>query len=152
MENIIQEANGNSKWNISVGHYLAVVALLYGQLFHIAEFVAYIFIFHQLYSHNEIMTNDILGLSEKAMNKRHKKNVISFGGQFATFLIEMCLLIRGFVSFATPRSLKEHLGLWPIELLFFSNFFERIINTITFILASPELRWHFIEKVFNFLK
>ena len=158
MEKILQELNGKSTWEISVGHCFTLVAAVCIQIFCIAEFIAYILLFHHLYSHNENMTsfnkpdlNINLGLSRKSMNKRHKKNIISFVGQFVAFLLEIIFLIAFFLfqNEAFRAFLKQHFGLWPEDFMFIFNVALKALNTITFILASPELRRYFMEKVFD---
>ena len=155
MEKILQEINGNSEWKISVGFFFITVAVGYMQVFCFAEFIVYIFLFYQLYSHNEIMTicnkQDLdinLGLSRKAMNKRHKKNIISFVGQFLTFLIEMFLTILLILIHIeeVKTFLKQYLGLFPTDLIFIISNTKKAITTITFIIESPELRRYFMEN------
>ena len=158
MEEILRKLNGKSTWDISVGKYFTLVAAVCIRIFCIAEFIAYIILFHHLYTHNENMTsfnkpdlNINLGLSRKSMNKRHKKNIISFVGQFGAFLLEIFLLIcvilfkiKVFRDF-----LKQYFGLWPEDILYTFFVAFKALNTITFILASPELRRYFMEKVFD---
>ena len=88
------------------------------------------------------------GLSRKSMNKRHKKNIISFVGQFCAFLLEIIFLIVLILSKtkAFRDFLKQYFGLWPEEIMYTFNVAFKALNTITFILASPELRKYFMEK------
>ena len=100
MGNILLMASGKSPLEISTGIHVITVSFFYIQVFCIAEFFAYIFLFYQLYIHNENMAtfnkqdlNINEEVSRKAINKRHQKNIISLAGQFGAFLIEIFLLI-----------------------------------------------------------
>ena len=89
-----------------------------------------------------------LGLSRKVMKTRHKKNITSFVGQFLTFLIEMFLTILLILIHIeeVKTFLKQHLDLFPTDLIFIISNTKKAITTITFIIASPELRRYFMEK------
>ena len=158
MEHILQEIQGKSTWEISVGYYITLVVGGYLSIFCVAEFIAYISLFHHLYKHNENMTtfnkddlNINTELSKKAMNKRHKKNIISFVGQFGTFMIEiLAMIILTILQIKVIQVFfKQYLGLWPQDLLFIAAYVFKALNTVTFIVASPELRRYFIEKIFK---
>ena len=158
MENILLMGNGKSTFDIFTGYYFHVVTMLYTQIFSIAEFLAYIFLFYHLYSHNENMTTfnkqnlDVnQETSRKAINKRHQKNIISLVGQFGSFTMETFLLIIMilFQSEDIKNLIKHYFGLKVTDLMFVILNTTNAINTMTFILASPELRRYFMEKVFN---
>ena len=102
-------------------------------------------------SFNKPDLNINLGLSRKSMNKRHKKNIISFVGQFVAFLLEIFqLIVLILFKIKVVRDfLKQYFGLWPEDFMFIFNVALKALNTITFILASPELRRYFMEKVFD---
>ena len=158
MENILLMASGKSAFEIFTGYYFLIVALFYTQIFSVAEFLAYIFLFYHLYSHNENMTTfnkqnlDInQETSRKAIDKRHKKNIISLVGQFGAFMMETFLLIVIILiqSKDIENFIKHYLGLKLTDLMYVILNTSNAINTMTFTLASPELRRYFMEKVFN---
>ena len=90
-------------------------------------------------------------LSKKAMNKRHKKNIISFVGQFGAFMIEiLAMIIITILQIKVIQVFfKQYLSLWPQDLLFIAAYVFKALNIVTFIVASPELRRYFIEKIFK---
>ena len=130
--------------------------LFYIQLFGIAEFMAYIILFYHLYVHNENMTtfnkqdlNINQEMSRQSINKRHQKNIISLAGQFGAFLMEISVLIIAiiFQTKTIENFVKQHLGLKLVDLYLTIGHLSKAITTITFILASPELRRYFKEKI-----
>ena len=158
MGNIRLMASGKSPLEISTGIHVLTVSFFYIQVFCIAEFFAYIFLFYQLYIHNENMAtfnkqdlNINEEVSRKAINKRHQKNIISLAGQFGAFLIEKFLLIITiiFQSKSIENFVKQYLGLKMVDLSFIIVHASKAIITMTFISASPELRKYFKEKIVN---
>ena len=156
MGNILIMASGKSALEISTGIHALGIVLFYIQLFGIAEFMAYIILFHHLYVHNENMTtfnkqdlNINQEMSRKAINKRHQKNIISLAGQFGAFLMEIFVLIIAiiFQTKTIENFVKQHLGLKLVDLYLIIGHLSKAITTITFILASPELRRYFKEKI-----
>ena len=159
MGNILIMASGKSALEISTGIHVLGIVLFYIQLFGIAEFMAYIILFHHLYVHNENMTtfnkqdlNINQEMSRQSINKRHQKNIISLAGQFGAFLIEIFLLIIIiiFQSKSIENFVKQYLGLKMVDLSFIIVHASKAIITMTFISASPELRRYFKEKIVNF--
>ena len=88
-------------------------------------------------------------VSRKAINKRHQKNIISLAGQFGAFLMEIFVLIIAiiFQTKTIENFVKQHLGLKLVDLYLIIGYLSKAITTITFILASPELRRYFKEKI-----
>ena len=158
MGNILLMASGKSPLEISTGIHVITVSFFYIQVFCIAEFFAYIFLFYQLYIHNENMAtfnkqdlNINEEVSRKAINKRHQKNIISLAGQFGAFLIEIFLLIITIILQSKPieNFVKQYLGLKMSDLLFIIVHVSKAIIVMMFISASPELRRYFKEKIVN---
>ena len=126
MEQIILEATGISSWRIEFGKNIKTAFVLYIQFFILAEFFAYIFLLHHLYHYNENMKKEqLLGISNEILNGRHKKNVITFFGQFVLFLTQMI------------SSVIWQFGHWEV---YQDVLFGKAIQTVVFILISPELR------------
>ena len=156
MGDILLMASGKSALEISTGKNVIMVTMFYIQIFCIAEFLAYIVLFYHLYIHNENMTNfnkqDLninQEMSRKAINKRHQKNIISLAGQFGAFLIEISILIITFIfqTRTIKNFVEHHSGLKFEDLIFIVVHTSKAIVTITFILASPELRRYFKKKI-----
>ena len=123
MDKIIQEATGKSG---SLPIRLCFIFFL--QSFVLAEFIIYISLFYQLYHHNEdLKKSQLLGISTKSLNQRHKNNIVSFFGQFILFVIELIIT-------ALPQLLGDDSVLIP------AYFISKAIVTVAFILISPELR------------
>ena len=159
MGNIRLMASGKSPLEISTGIHVLTVSFFYIQVFCIAEFFAYIFLFYQLYIHNENMAtfnkqdlNINEEVSRKAINKRHQKNIISLAGQFGAFLIEIFLLIITIIlqSKSFENFVKQYMGLKMADLFFIIFHVSKAIIVMTFISASPELRRYLKEKIVNF--
>ena len=76
----------------------------------LAEFGCYILFFHHLYSHNEgMVTRKILPAIE--VRKRHRKNAITFLGQFYCFLVECAITIGFFYTMHETATVGNRAGL-----------------------------------------
>ena len=94
MDHILQEASRASKWDISVGTNFMTTAIIYIQLIVFLEGIAYVILFKKLHDYNQTAENRNLGLSKETLNRRNRKNIISFVGEFVSFIIESsCSLI-----------------------------------------------------------
>ena len=81
----------------------------------LAEFGCYILFFHHIYSHNErLVTKKVLPVVE--VRKRHRKNAITFLGQFYCFLVECCITIGFIYTMHDSSGPKDRafliIGLW----------------------------------------
>ena len=88
MDHILQEVSGASKWEISIGTNFMTTAIIYIQLIVLLEGIAYVILFKKLHEYNQKAEHRNLGLSKETLNKRNRKNVISFAGEFVSFIIE----------------------------------------------------------------
>ena len=95
-----------------------------------------------------------IALSREAINKRHKKNIITFTGQFFAFLCEMIgyslFFIKDVDNFKNLS--KQYLGLPSHELVPLVALILKSLNTIIFILASPELRRFLFHRILKLPK
>ena len=81
----------------------------------LAEFGCYLFFFYHLYSHDEgMVTRKILPAIE--VRKRHRKNAITFLGQFYCFLVELAITIGFFYTMQETTKVGNRacllVGLW----------------------------------------
>ena len=81
----------------------------------LAEFGCYIFFFYHLYSHDEgMVARKILPAVE--VRKRHRKNAITFLGQFYCFLVELAITIGFFYTMQETAKVGNRacllVGLW----------------------------------------
>ena len=81
----------------------------------LAEFACYLLFFHHMYSHNEgMVTKKILPALE--VRKRHRKNAITFLGQFYCFLVECAITIGFFYTMQDTVKVGNRLfvlvGVW----------------------------------------
>ena len=137
MDHIIQEASsGTTQWSIEVSIKFTNTALFYGQMIIVLELVAYIILFRQLYKYNKKLkqNGNIMQLSNATLNKQKRRNVISFVGQFSSFVVEtfgniILQIIIVFNGSNAGNGLIPPLGISCSAIL-----------VITFFLASPELR------------
>ena len=94
---------------------ISKVALSIPALGVIAEFACYLLFFYHLYSHNEGMgTRKILPVVE--VRKRHRKNAITFLGQFYCFLVECTITLAFFYTMQESSEVGYRacliVGLW----------------------------------------
>ena len=88
MDHILKQASGSSGWEILVGTKFTSTGIFYCQVIITFEVITYIVLFHHLYIHNRNMENRQLGLSKETMKTRRRQNVVTFFGEFASFVIE----------------------------------------------------------------
>ena len=132
MDHILQEASGASKWDLSVGTNFVTTAIIYIQLIVFLEGIAYVILFKKLRDYNQKAKDRNLGLSKETLNRRNRKNVISFVGEFVSFIIESSCTIIAAIAY---NSTNYFVGFIPIIGMVFQ---AGLI--ITFFVASPELR------------
>ena len=133
MAQIIQEASGLSSWQISLNNDFIITLGIYLRLFIFGEFIAYIILFKHLYRYNENLKKDtLLGISNNTLNQRHKKNVITFFGQFVLFVTQIIISI-----------IPKLFGNSEKVLAFM---FSKTVLTIVFILVSSDLRQFCFRK------
>ena len=134
MDHILMKYSGTSDWAISVGTSFTRTVILYCMLIVFVELVAYIILFKQLHTYNQELESKKLGLSKNILSKRKRKNIISFVGEFVTFIIEMVFGIV-FQIVLVFNSANHFSG--------FSHMFGMVVLsalTIVFFMASPELK------------
>ena len=136
MDLIIKMASGTSQWNIDVSINFTIVAIAYLQVLIIFELVAYLILFWHMKRYNENLQRggNLLNISEKALDQRKRKNVITFVGQFACFIVE--IMVSVILQILTVYH-GSNAGNGLVPLIFISS---SAIMTITFIMASPEIR------------
>ena len=126
--------SGTSDWAISVGTSFTRTVILYCMLIVFVELVAYIILFKRLHTYNQEVESKKLGLSKDSLSKRKRKNIISFVGEFVSFIFE---IIFGIVMqlVLVFNSANHFSGFIPI--------FGMLVHsalTIVFFMASPELK------------
>ena len=136
MDHVIKKASGTSQWNIDVSVNFSHVCIAYLQVLIIFELVAYLILFWHMKHYNENLQSfgNLLNISEKALYQRKRKNVITFVGQFACFIVEIVLSV--IVQILTVYH-GSNVGNGLVPLLFISS--SAILST-AFIMASPEIR------------
>ena len=141
MDHIIKKATGTSQWNIDVSVNLTIVSIAYLQLLIIFELVAYLILFWHMKHYNENLQKfgNLLNISEKALYQRKRKNVITFVGQFACFIVE--IVVSVIVQILTVYH-GSNVGNGLVPVLFISS--SAILST-TFIMASPEIRRFYFD-------
>ena len=134
MDHILMKYSGTSDWAISVGTSFTRTVILYCMLIVFVELVAYIILFKQLHTYNQELESKNLGLSKVSLSKRKRKNIISFVGEFATFIIEMIfgIVLQMVLVF---NSANHFSGFIPMI-----GMLVHAALTIVFFLASPELK------------
>ena len=134
MDHILMKYSGTSDWAISLGTSFTRTGIIYCMLIVFFELVAYIILFKQLYTYNQELESKKLGLSKDILSKRKRKNIISFVGEFVSFIIE---IVFGIVL---------QMALVFNSANYFSGFIPMIgmvvhsALTIVFFIASPELK------------
>ena len=132
MDHILQEASGASKWDISVGTNFMTTAIIYIQLIVFLEGIAYVILFKKLHDYNQNAEHRNLGLSKETLNRRNRKNIISFVGEFVSFIIESSCSIIMAVAYNSTNYFNGSIPM--IGMVFQAGLI------ITFFVASPELR------------
>ena len=130
MDHIIKEASGTPEWDISLGTNLTKTGLIYCEVLIVMELIIYAILFKHLHDHNLKAEKSNLGLSKEILNQRKRKNVISFVGEFISFVIECSvpILIQLMVAYNFNHSL-------PI----IGPFLDFAL-VIAFFVSSPEIR------------
>ena len=136
MDHVIKKALGTSQWNIDVSINFTIVCIAYLQLLFIFEFMAYLILFWHMKRYNENLQRggNLLNISEKVLDQRKRKNVITFVGQFACFIVE--IMVSVILQILTVYH-GSNAGNGLVPFVFISS---SAIMTITFIIASPEIR------------
>ena len=129
------EITETPEWPISSKIPFLAIGIVLVQIFIVGELIIYLILFKDQYEYNkELQNGKSLGLSKDNLQKRHRKNVISLFGQFATFVIEFVTSVIYHVAIHMEFSafnIKQSLDM----LLVFSYF------------TSPELRqFYFIKE------
>ena len=136
MDHVIKKASGTSQWNIDVSVNFMHVSVAYLQVLIIFELVAYLTLFWHMKHYNENLESygNLLNISEKAIYQRKRKNVITFVGQFACFIVE--IVVSVIVQILTVYH-GSNAGNGLVPVLFISS---SAILSAAFIVASPEIR------------
>ena len=133
MEHIIKKAGGISEWTISVSIKFTNANLIFWQILIALELVAYLILFCYLKNYNQNKGKE-LGLSTEKLYQRKKQNIVTFLGQFASFVIEIFATIIIQIMFVY-NGINAGNGLIPAIAITSSA-----ILTIFFFVASPELK------------
>ena len=136
MDHIIEKATGTSQWNIDVSVYLTIVNIAYLQVLIIFEFMAYLILFWHMKRYNENLQRggNLLNISEKTLYQRKRKNVITFVGQFACFIVEIMTTVILQILTVYHGSNAGNGLLPPLAIS------GSAMLAMTFIIASPEIR------------
>ena len=138
MDHVIKKASGISQWNIDVSINFTIVSIAYLQVLIIFELMAYLILFWHMKHYNETLEKrngkNILNISEAIFRQRKRKNVITFVGQFACFIVE--IVVSVIVQILTVYH-GSNVGNGLLPVIFISS--SAILST-TFIMASPEIR------------
>ena len=134
MDHILMKYSGTSDWAISLGTSFTRTGIIYCMLIVFFELVAYIILFKQLYTYNQELESKKLGLSKDILSKRKRKNIISFVGEFVSFIIEIVfgIVLQMALVF---NSANYFSGFIPI--------IGMVVHStliIVFFMASPELK------------
>ena len=134
MDHILMKYSGTSDWAISLGTSFTRTGIIYCMLIIFFELVAYIILFKQLHTYNQELESKKLGLSKDILSKRKRKNIISFVGEFVSFIIEIVfgIVLQMALVF---NSANYFSGFIPI--------IGMVVHStliIVFFMASPELK------------
>ena len=136
MDHIIKKAEGISEWAVSVSMHFTNISIFYLQILIVLELAAYIILFWHLHKYNQNLKTDgsTLRISHDTLNRRKRRNIVTFVGQFASFIIEIIvtIILQLLVVFNGNNAGN---GLVPALAITTSA-----ILTITFFVASPELK------------
>jgi hypothetical protein len=141
MDHILQRASGTSEWEISFGLQLYRTGLFYTQLIILFKVIAYIILFKHLRDYNQRAAIKDLGLPKETLNRRKRKNVISFVGEFISFIVESSLQMILHVAIVYRFGINL-IGYHPIIGMFF-----QAVLIVTFFVASPELRRFYFNHI-----
>ena len=110
-------------------------------MFIASELVAYIILFRDFYIYTErLRKSKTLGLKEEILNDRKRKNIINFAGQFVTFIIEI------FAATVAQFVILYHGNNSFNDIALTLSMFGTALSTLTFFLASPELKRFYLRK------
>ena len=141
MDHILMQYSGTSDWTISVGTSFTTTATIYCMLFIFFELIAYIILFKQSHTYNQELENKKLGLSKESLSKRKRGNIISFVGEFVSFILE--IIFCTFVQLVLVYNTANHFsGFVPIL-----GMVVQSALTIVFFIASPELKRFYFDSV-----
>ena len=94
---VLHEYSANRGTTTLTPEHIPKISLIIGLLFVVAELVCYVAFFGHMYRHDRgLLTKKLL--KAEVIQKRNKKNAISFFGQFWTFLTEFIVLSLTIVS------------------------------------------------------
>ena len=141
MEHIIFEAPGKSQWNTSTGTKFFHTAMFYMLMFNIAEMIIYVILFTHIYSHNKDLCKkgNSLGLSKHTLKIRKRQNVLTLGGQFASFVVVSIMNI--IIQIVYVFQISSVATTPPLSTIIFSA-----AITMLFFIASPELQRFYFRK------
>ena len=134
MDQILMKYSGTSDWTITVGTNFTTTAIIYCMIIIFFELIAYIILFKQLHTYNQELESKKLGLSKESLCRRRRRNIISFVGEFVSFILEF--IFCTFVQLVVVYNSANH----------FSGFIPMIgmlvhsALTFVFFMASPELK------------
>ena len=141
MDHILIKYSGASDWTISVGTSFTTTAIIYCMIIIFFELIAYTILFKQLYTYNQELESKKLGLSKESLSRRKRRNIISFVGEFISFLIE--IMFAMFVQLVVVYNSGNYFsGFTPIL-----GMVSQSALTIVFFMASPELKRFYFDSV-----
>ena len=139
MDHILTKYSGTSDWTISVGTNFTTTAIIYCMIIILFELIAYIILFKQMHTYNQELESKKLGLSKESLYRRRRRNIISFVGEFVSFLIE--IIFCTFVQLVVVYNSANHFsGFTPIL-----GMVVQSALTIVFFMASPELKRFYFD-------
>ena len=99
----------------------------------LSELICYVIFFHHLYSHNQgLLTREVLKVGE--VRKRHRKNAITFLGQFYGFIVECT------ITFGLGLTMERNANISYRLLLIICIWLEFGILSVIEVMASEGLR------------
>ena len=139
MDHILMKYSGASDWTISVGTNFTTTAIIYLMIIIFFELTAYIILFKQLHTYNQELECKKLGLSKESLFRRRRRNIISFFGEFVSFILEIifCIFVQLVVVY---NSANYFSGFVPIL-----GMVVQSALTIVFFMASPELKSFYFD-------
>ena len=99
----------------------------------LSELICYVIFFHHLYSHNQgLLTREVLKVGE--VKQRHRKNAITFLGQFYGFMVE-CI-----ITFGLALTMDRNANIGYRLLLIICIWLEFGVLSVIEVMASEGLR------------
>ena len=141
MDRILMKYTGTSDWTISVGTSFTTTAIIYCMVIMFLELIVYTILFKQLHTYNQELESKKLGLTKESLNRRKRRNIISFVGEFISFLLEIiyAMIVQLVLVYNSGNYFS---GFTPILGMMFQS-----ALTIVFFLASPELKSFYFDSV-----